>query len=86
MDVAFQAYEYQADGSLASAGYRFQGSTEAGWTVFREGVPALELGPGYQLLRSSLCGVCSTDLARRFLPFIVTSVSRMLHSALRCPR
>ncbi|MCB1020417.1 MAG: alcohol dehydrogenase catalytic domain-containing protein [Bryobacterales bacterium] len=75
MDVEFEAPEYQADGSLLPVRYRFQGSTEAGWMVLREGKPALELGPGYRLLRSERCGVCSTDLARRFLPFPLPQIT-----------
>ncbi|MEZ5366568.1 MAG: hypothetical protein R2748_30575 [Bryobacterales bacterium] len=46
MDVEFEAPEHQVDGSLLPVRYRFQGSTEAGWTVLRDGTPLLELGPG----------------------------------------
>ena len=75
MEVQFQAYEYQADGTLREARYAFTGSTTAGWSVSRNGQPVLSLGEGYRLLRSERCGVCSTDLARRYLPFPLPQVT-----------
>lgn len=53
---------------------RFEGSATDGWRIHRDGVLALELGPGYCLLRTQSCGVCSTDLARQFLPFPLPQV------------
>ncbi len=35
----------------------------------RNGAVQMELGPGYVPVRSLFCGVCSTDLARKFLPY-----------------
>lgn len=75
MEVEFQAYEYQPDGSLAQTRYRFEGSTERGWTVFHAGRPWVALGEGYRLLRTARCGVCSTDLARRYLPFPLPQIT-----------
>jgi threonine dehydrogenase-like Zn-dependent dehydrogenase len=67
--VAFTALEYHADGRVAPAPYVARGSEDAGWRVDRGGAPPLVLGPGYVLLRTSHCGICATDLARRDLPF-----------------
>ncbi|MCB1321736.1 MAG: alcohol dehydrogenase catalytic domain-containing protein, partial [Leptospiraceae bacterium] len=68
-DVHFTAPEYQADGSFQSVTYEYSGDVETGWTVERDGHEFLHLGPGYDLVESAYCGVCSTDLARRFLPY-----------------
>lgn len=73
--VSFTAPEYQADGSVRPAEYRFEGSPSRGWRIHREGHPHLESGPGYRLLRTSHCGVCATDLARRFLPFPLPQIT-----------
>jgi threonine dehydrogenase-like Zn-dependent dehydrogenase len=73
--ITFSASEYQADGSIRPASYAFHGSGPTGWEILREGAPHLRLGPGYRLLRSSHCGVCATDLARRHLPFPLPQVT-----------
>lgn len=65
----FHALEYCANQTFVEATYRFEGDTEQGFRVLRNGRPRLELGPGYRVLRSVVCGVCSTDLDRHFLPF-----------------
>ena len=70
----FEAFEYGADQSFASARYRLEGDERQGWRVMRDGVEALALGPGYRALRTRVCGVCSTDLARHFLPFPLPQV------------
>lgn len=75
MQVAFTAQEYQADGSIRTTPYAYDGTTADGWAVTREGRDHLRLGPGYRLLRVSHCGVCSTDLARRHLPFPLPQVT-----------
>ncbi|TAH34347.1 MAG: hypothetical protein EYC70_15480 [Planctomycetota bacterium] len=68
-EVEFTAPEYHADGSFRVARFRFEGTMERGWSVLRDGRPQLQLGPGYRLLRVKECGICSTDIARAFLPF-----------------
>lgn len=73
-EVEFEAYDYCADQSFRAARYRLTGDEQRGWRVARDGVEVLELGPGYRALRSVACGVCSTDLARRFLPFPLPQV------------
>ncbi|MGB0580950.1 MAG: alcohol dehydrogenase catalytic domain-containing protein, partial [Limisphaerales bacterium] len=75
MRVSFSAPEYQADGSFANADYEFNGATERGWRILRNGAPHLELGAGYRLLETQSCGVCSTDLARQFLPFPLPQIT-----------
>lgn len=72
--LEFEAYDYQADQTFVRASYRLEGAVEHGWRVARDGAAVLELGPGYRALRSVACGVCSTDLARHFLPFPLPQV------------
>ncbi len=72
--VEFEAYEYCADRTFAAARYRMEGDERTGWRVARDGVDVLTLGPGYRALRTAACGVCSTDLARHFLPFPLPQV------------
>lgn len=72
--IAFDALDYRADQTFARARYRFTGDEASGWRVERDGALALQLGPGYRLLRVRQCGVCSTDLARHFLPFPLPQV------------
>ena len=71
----FTAFEVRADGSIQPAAYATRGSTERGWEILREGKVHVRLGPGYRLVRANHCGVCSTDLARRFLPFPLPQVA-----------
>jgi len=73
--VAFTAPEYQADGTIRPARYAYAGSPGNGWEIIREGCQHLRLGPGYRLLRTSHCGVCATDLARRHLPFNLPQIT-----------
>lgn len=69
MQVNFSALEYNSDDSFQNADFEFSGSENTGWTISRNGEKLLDLGKGYKLLKTKLCGVCSTDLDRRFLPF-----------------
>lgn len=61
--------EYQADGTFETHTYKYEGSTEGGWKIVRNGDVQMELGPGFTPITTKYCGVCSTDLARRFLPY-----------------
>lgn len=72
--IEYEAHEYCADRSFRRARYRLRGDEQRGFTVERDGVPLLELGPGYRALRVQQCGVCSTDLARHLLPFELPQV------------
>ncbi len=72
--IAFDALDYLADQRFAAAHYVLEGDELRGWQVLRDGNLALELGPGYRLLRTKQCGICSTDLARHFLPFPLPQV------------
>ena len=69
IDVSFEALEYHADDSVRPSRWTYRGSPDSGYLVLRQGVEHLRLGPGYVLVDSVACGVCSTDLARRHLPF-----------------
>lgn len=72
--IEFDALDYLADQRFAAAHYLLDGDETRGWQVRRDGNLALELGPGYRLLRTHQCGICSTDLARHFLPFPLPQV------------
>ena len=74
MSVKFFAEDYTSEDSFEKAEYEFTGSTSAGWEIRRNGQPWLDLAPGYRLLETVKCGICSTDLARRFLPFPLPQV------------
>ena len=41
--VEFTALDYHADDSFREARYRFEGDAATGWTILRDGRPALEL-------------------------------------------
>ncbi len=69
MDIQFEAFEYTADDTFKKATYRYTESSTGGWRIRRNGRDHLVLSPGYRLLRVITCGICATDLARRFLPF-----------------
>ena len=74
VSTSFSALEYYKDGSFRPASYELRGSTNVGWTIRRNGEDHLSLGPGYRLLRTLCCGICSTDLDRHFLPFPLPQV------------
>ncbi len=67
--VAFSVFDYQPDGSFAPASYVYEGGERSGWTVTRDGKIVLHTGTGFCLTEASVCGICSTDLARKFLPY-----------------
>ncbi|MCX7999633.1 MAG: hypothetical protein N3A69_11890, partial [Leptospiraceae bacterium] len=68
MRVKFSALEYQEDDSFQKVDYEFSGNEENGWMIYRNGDLHIALGKGYKLLKTVACGVCSTDLDRRFFP------------------
>jgi threonine dehydrogenase-like Zn-dependent dehydrogenase len=72
---AFLAPEYQPDATIRIVPYRIAGSARSGWLVSRAGHDHLRLGPGYERLQVSHCGVCSTDLARQHLPFPLPQIT-----------
>jgi threonine dehydrogenase-like Zn-dependent dehydrogenase len=75
MRVSFDTVEYTASGALEAVQLGYDGDENRGWTITRNGSGWLELGAGYRLMQSVACGVCSTDLARRFLPFPLPQVT-----------
>jgi threonine dehydrogenase-like Zn-dependent dehydrogenase len=74
MNIQFQALEYRIDGKFQSADFEFEGDMENGWQIQRNQTKHLKLGKGYKLLRNRMCGICATDLSRRFLPFPLPQV------------
>ena len=73
--VDFVALEYNRDATFRESSYRYDGSTETGWRILREGEEHLTLPAGYRLLRSLRCGVCSTDLSRHHLPYALPQIT-----------
>jgi threonine dehydrogenase-like Zn-dependent dehydrogenase len=69
LEIAFKALEYTKEDSFIESKYEYSGDSLQGWIVRRNGENYLRLGPGYRLLKSMYCGICSSDLSRRFLPF-----------------
>lgn len=69
MEINFSTKEYTSEDSFQDTEYRFKGSAEDGWVIERNRSHYLTLDKGYRLLKTKVCGVCSTDLDRRFLPF-----------------
>ncbi|WP_342775990.1 alcohol dehydrogenase catalytic domain-containing protein [Leptospira fletcheri] len=72
--MEFSAFDYHSDDTFSLSKYRVEGSEQEGWEILRNGESYLTLGKGYRLLKTELCGVCSTDLDRRFLPFPLPQV------------
>lgn len=68
-NLNFKALDYTSDDTFIESDYNYKGDELTGWSILRNGVPYLNLGPGYKLLKTVACGVCSTDIDRRFLPF-----------------
>jgi threonine dehydrogenase-like Zn-dependent dehydrogenase len=73
--IRFSSPEYTADGSFSTAEYIFKGDEKSGWDINRNGSLHLQLGPGFVPVRSLVCGVCSTDLARKFLPYPLPQIT-----------
>ncbi|EQA35152.1 alcohol dehydrogenase, catalytic domain, GroES-like family [Leptospira inadai serovar Lyme str. 10] len=72
--VQFSAFDYNRDDTFSLSEYRLEGSENGGWKIFRNQDLYLSLGKGYKLLKTKLCGICSTDLDRRFLPFTLPQI------------
>jgi threonine dehydrogenase-like Zn-dependent dehydrogenase len=75
MHIKFNAFEYTADDKFINSEYEYSGDKKTGWEIKRNGADYLKLGSGYELLKTKLCGVCSTDIARRFLPFPLPQIT-----------
>ncbi len=75
MEVKFKAAEYTADDSFKIADYEFKGDEDSGWQILRNNRNHLRLEKGYRLLKTRLCGICSTDLARKFLPYPLPQIT-----------
>jgi len=73
-EIHFKALDYTSDDTFIESDYIYKGDEKQGWKIIRNGSPYLELGKGYRLLKTKSCGVCSTDIDRRFLPFPLPQV------------
>lgn len=74
MQIKFKAYDYTKEGKFIRSSYEFLGNKQEGWEVKREGKTYLKLGKGYEVLKTRICGICSTDIARKFLPYQLPQV------------
>lgn len=75
MEITFKAQEYTADDVFVPAEYRYKGDPSNGWEIFRNGEKHLQLGPGYELMQTLCCGICSTDIDRRFYAFDLPQIT-----------
>lgn len=75
MNIRFKAIEYTAEDDFINTEYEFDGNVNSGWQILRNKQHYLRLGKGYKLLKTRLCGICSTDLARRFLPYPLPQIT-----------
>ena len=75
MHIKFNAFDYTAEDTFVNSEYEYSGDKNSGWEIKRNGTDYLRLGSGYELLKTKLCGVCSTDIARRFLPFPLPQIT-----------
>ncbi|MCF6149789.1 MAG: alcohol dehydrogenase catalytic domain-containing protein [Candidatus Kuenenia sp.] len=67
--VKFNTREYQTNGSFESVHYEYTGNNTSGWTILRNGKKFVKLGTGFTLVKTVYCGICSTDLFRKHLPY-----------------
>ncbi|KAF0492699.1 threonine dehydrogenase [Gigaspora margarita] len=70
----FKVPEYNRDASFNLTKYSFRAKSEnpdidEGWIIYRNDESFLTVGKGYVIVKGKYCGICSTDLARRFLPY-----------------
>jgi hypothetical protein len=77
--VNVHAQEFQPNGIFRPVEYIFEGSEQNGWKVIRKENEKeekyLSIGPGYCLVESSFCGICTTDLSRQHLPFPLPQIT-----------
>ncbi|MCC5815042.1 MAG: alcohol dehydrogenase catalytic domain-containing protein [Leptospira sp.] len=73
-ELEFTALDYTSDDEFIESNYKFKGDESTGWDIFRNDEQYLHLDAGYRLLKTKSCGVCSTDIDRRFLPFPLPQV------------
>jgi D-arabinose 1-dehydrogenase-like Zn-dependent alcohol dehydrogenase len=79
MNIQFNCLEYTSDDKFDMVEYfisRTTDDSECFWEIKRNGHLYLKLNSlGYILLKTLLCGICSTDLNRRFLPFPLPQIT-----------
>ncbi|CAG8454562.1 9251_t:CDS:2 [Paraglomus occultum] len=74
LSVDFTLPEYHRDGSLRLAKYAYYAHTPES-TVWRNDKELINLGEGYKILKVKYCGICSTDLSRRWLPYPLPQIT-----------
>ncbi|MDH5407028.1 MAG: alcohol dehydrogenase catalytic domain-containing protein [Gammaproteobacteria bacterium] len=73
--IEFDSPEYQQDGCFKNASYLFDHDEKSGWIIKRNGQAWLAPGQGYVPVKVIACGICATDLARRYLPFALPQIT-----------
>jgi threonine dehydrogenase-like Zn-dependent dehydrogenase len=68
-NLTYEGQEYWPDTIHRPVQYTLIGNEERGWQILRNGQQYATLGPGYTLVKTRYCGICTTDLKRHFLPF-----------------
>jgi D-arabinose 1-dehydrogenase-like Zn-dependent alcohol dehydrogenase len=69
----FTAWEYTIEETFKKSQYKFVQNNEK-IVIYRNDEVYLTLSEGYVILKTILCGICSTDLARKYLPFPLPQV------------
>jgi threonine dehydrogenase-like Zn-dependent dehydrogenase len=80
--IKFQAYEYTSEEKFISSNFSIKKTiddesntnTTGNFLIERNNLPYLHLPDGYMVLKTLLCGICSTDLNRKYLPFPLPQV------------
>jgi threonine dehydrogenase-like Zn-dependent dehydrogenase len=75
----FQAFEYTNDENFILSNFSFtiyknNQDSNFNYIIEKNNLPYLKLPTGYIVLKTILCGICSTDLNRKYLPFPLPQV------------
>lgn len=75
----FQAFEYTSEEIFILSNFSYKKwkndiDSNINYTIERNNLPYLKLHAGYIVLKTLLCGICSTDLNRKYLPFPLPQV------------
>ena len=68
-ELKYQAFEYTKEDSFVQRNFVLKQNEVEEWVLFADNNPRESLGMGLIPLDVVACGICSTDLSRRFLPF-----------------
>jgi D-arabinose 1-dehydrogenase-like Zn-dependent alcohol dehydrogenase len=72
--MSWRAFEFDENERFTEQNYAAM-KHSTGWSVRKENSDVAVIGNGYTLMRVVCCGICSTDLARKHLPFALPQVT-----------